>query len=92
METLNNTYHQIKELLSFKLITIDGKKHTLWTIINYYSDCYSSQLLSPSFKTIGREFCQNKIDTGVGHGIVILFKYLSITIGIIIILSSSGLI
>jgi hypothetical protein len=51
---------------------METQSHSGQFHFNYYSDCYSSYC-HPGFKIIGREFCQNKIDTGVGHGIVILF-------------------
>jgi small-conductance mechanosensitive channel len=93
METLNNTYHQIRELLSFKLIAIDGNTITLWTIISIIILIVILVIIVTQVSRLleKRVFVKKKIDTGVGHGIVILFKYLSITIGIIIILSSSGI-
>jgi small-conductance mechanosensitive channel len=93
METLTDTYQQIKEFLSFKLITIDGNTITLWTIISIIILIIILVIIVTQVSKLleKRIFVKKKIDLGVGHGIVILFKYLSITIGIIIILSSSGI-
>jgi small-conductance mechanosensitive channel len=93
METIKNIYFQIKEFFNFKLITLDGNIITLWTIISAIILIVLLVIVITQISRVleKRIFAQKKIDKGVGHGIVILFKYLFITVGIIIILSSSGI-
>lgn len=93
METLKNIYFQIKEFFSFKLITVDGSVITLWTIISAIILIVFLVLIINQISRVleKRILFKNKIDKGVGHGIVLLFKYVLITLGTIIILSSSGI-
>jgi steroid 5-alpha reductase family enzyme len=63
METLNNTYHQIKELLSFKLITIDGNTITLWTIISIIILIVILVIIVTQVSRLLEEnFCRNIVD------------------------------
>ncbi len=93
METLKNIYHQIKDFLSFNLFSIEGNIITLWEIIISIILIILLAVIVTRVSNIleNRTFAKKKLGKGVSHAIAMLFKYILITIGTIIILSSAGI-
>lgn len=87
-EILNN----IKSVLDYQLFTIGGESITLWTIV--FSVLFITLLVITAnrlSKLLAKRVLTKKLDAGNSQAIALLFKYIVITIGTIIILSSAGI-
>ena len=92
METIKNIFQQIKEFFSFTLFKIKDVEITFWTILSFLFMVIMLFILVSIITRIlkNRILTKYKMDVGLRDAIGNLFKYFSIFIGIIIIVSSVG--
>lgn len=93
METILVLFEKTKNYLDFQVFTIEGNPITFLNILMALILIVLLVFISGKLAKLleNRIFDKNKLDVGIRHAIATIFKYSLITIGVIIILSSSGI-
>ncbi len=93
METILVLFEKTKNYLDSQVFTIEGNPITFLNILMALILIVLLVFISGKLAKLleNRIFDKNKLDIGIRHAIATIFKYSLITIGVIIILSSSGI-